>query len=110
MRQGDIYLADLNPVRGSEQSGLRPVVIVSGNAMNAHTGLCIICPLTSKIKGYAGCLKLEPSEINGLTVVSEVLSFQIRVISVERMIQRLGKLTKSQLKDLLSGITDILKY
>jgi len=45
MKQGEIWMADLNPVVGSEQQGIRPVVIISGNAMNNNLGISIVCPL-----------------------------------------------------------------
>jgi len=48
MKQRDIWMADLNPLKGSEQQGIRPVVIVSGNAMNDNLGICIICRLPLK--------------------------------------------------------------
>jgi mRNA interferase MazF len=47
MKQREIWLVDLNPVKGSEQRGIRPVVIVSGNAMNDNLQICIVCPLSS---------------------------------------------------------------
>ena len=46
MKQREIWLADLNPVKGSEQRGVRPVVILSGNSMNANLDICIVCPLS----------------------------------------------------------------
>jgi len=49
MKQREIWLVDLNPVKGSEKEGLRPVVIVSGNAMNDNLPICIVYPLSSKI-------------------------------------------------------------
>jgi mRNA interferase MazF len=54
MKQCELWYADLNPVKGSEQAGMRPVVIVSGNLMNTYLNVVICCPLTSKIKNYKG--------------------------------------------------------
>lgn len=50
MFQKDIYWADLNPTKGKEQKGKRPVVIISGNTMNKNLGIFIICPNTHHIK------------------------------------------------------------
>ena len=50
--QKEIWTVDLEPVAGSEQGGTRPVVIISGQSMNDHYNIVIICPLTSKIKPY----------------------------------------------------------
>ena len=68
MKQRDIWMADLNPLKGSEQQGIRPVVIVSGNAMNDNFGSCIICPLTTKIKNYAGGIALSPLDAQAAAV------------------------------------------
>ena len=54
MKQREIWFANLNPTKGREQRGIRPVVIISDNDMNDHMDICIVCPLTSKIKNYAG--------------------------------------------------------
>jgi mRNA interferase MazF len=54
--QKEIWFANLNPTRGSEQNGIRPVVIISRDAMNENLGLSIVLPLSTKVKNYAGCL------------------------------------------------------
>lgn len=110
MRQRDIWMADLNPVKGSEQKGIRPVVIISGNAMNDNLGICIICPLTSRIKNYAGCLLLEKDEMNGLEQDSEIITFQVRTVSKERLIRKTGELTIEQLEMIKQGLNEVLKY
>ncbi len=110
MKQGEIWLADLNPVKGSEQQGFRPVVIISGNAMNDHLGISIICPLTSKIKNYAGCLIVEANEVNGLPQKSEVITFQIRTLAHERLSRKIGVLTKEQVGWIRRGLTEVLTY
>jgi mRNA interferase MazF len=110
MKQSEIWLADLNPVKGSEQKGIRPVVIISGNAMNDNLGICIVCPLTSRIKNYAGCLVLKKDSQNGLDKDSEVITFQIRTISKGRLISRSGEITKNQLDLLKRGLMEVLTY
>lgn len=110
MKQRDIWMADLNPVKGSEQQGIRPVVIVSGNAMNDNLGICIVCPLSSKIKNYAGCMVLTKDGINGLEQNSEIVTFQIRTISKERLIRKLGELSNFQLDKIKTGLSEILTY
>lgn len=110
MKQREIWLSDLNPVRGSEQKGVRPVVIISGNAMNDHLGICIVCPLSSVVKNYAGCLVLFKDETNGLEQDSEIITFQVRTVSKERLIRKLGTITPDQLEILRKGLNEILKY
>lgn len=110
MKQRDICLADLNPVKGSEQSGIRPVVVISGNAMNDNLNICIVCPLTSNIKHYSGCIVLKKDEINRLDHDSEVITFQIRSISKSRLTKKIGFITESQLQHILHGLTEVLTY
>jgi mRNA interferase MazF len=50
--QGDIIWLDFDPTKGFEQSGRRPALVLTPIAYNTKTGLCIVCPITSKVKGY----------------------------------------------------------
>jgi mRNA interferase MazF len=110
MKQREIWLADLNPVKGSEQRGIRPVVILSGNSMNSNLDVCIVCPISSKIKNYAGCLVLKSDTANGLEVDSEIITFQIRTISGQRLIRKIGEITVKQFNDVKLGLNEILTY
>ena len=110
MRQKDIYWANLNPVRGREQQGRRPVVIVSGNAMNDNLGVFIICPISTKIKNYVGCLTLAKNKLNNLSADSEVFTFQIRTIAKERLVKKIGEITDQELRELISLLNDVLTY
>ena len=110
MRQKEIWYADLNPTRGREQKGVRPVVVISGNAMNDHSDLCIVCPLTSKIKNYATCLVLSKDLLNHLKSDSEVLTFQVRTISKDRLSKKIGEITTEHLRKILEGLVDVLQY
>jgi mRNA interferase MazF len=110
MKKGELWLANLNPKIGQEQSGLRPIVIVSGNAMNAHFDLVITCPLSSKIKNFIGDVILTPSPSNGLTLESEILVFQIRSISKNRLITRIGQISSTEMELLEANLAKIIKY
>jgi len=107
MRQGEIWMSDLNPVIGSEQSGRRPVVILSGNLMNRFLQVIITAPLTSKIKNYQGNPVLQPSQQNGLKNQSEILVFHIRSISKDRLIEKIGEIEKSELNQALETLKDL---
>lgn len=78
--------------------------------MNDHMGICIVCPLTSKVKKYAGCLVLEPDSKNNLSQRSEILTFQIRTIIKTRLINRIGTITAEQLATIKTGLQEILTY
>ncbi len=110
MKQREIWLADLNPVKGSEQQGVRPVVVLSGNSMNLNLNVCIVCPLSSKIKNYAGCLVLKSDLLNGLEEDSEIITFQVRTISGQRLIRKIGEITDKQLETVKKGLNEILTY
>jgi mRNA interferase MazF len=110
MKQGEIWYADLNPVKGSEQVGFRPVLIVSGNLMNEYSPLAICVPLTTKIKNYKGNVILTANKTNGLSENSEVLNFHIRSISKDRLVKKIGNVTKEELNQTLKGIGELLKY
>ena len=110
MEQCEIWYANLNPVKGSEQKGFRPVVVVSGNMLNKYLPIVIACPLTTKIKAYKGNVIISPDDKNGLSEKSEVLTFHIRSISKERLTKKIGEITKTQLNTIKQTLEDILKY
>lgn len=110
MRQREIWYADLNPVLGSEQQGFRPVVIISGDLLNANLQIVIACPLTSKIKNYKGNVILDPTETNGLEKQSEIMILHIRSISKSRLVKKIGSISNQQLVALKQGLEDILRY
>ncbi len=110
IRQGEIWQADLNPVKGSEQAGLRPVVVLSGNLLNKHLSVVIVAPLTTKIKHYKGNPVIQPSEANGLKQVSEMLVFHVRSVSKDRLVKKLGQVAPDQVSEAHKTLSDILKY
>jgi mRNA interferase MazF len=110
MKQGEIWYADLNPTKGSEQAGLRPVVIISGNLLNEHLSVVIVVPLTTKIKNYKGNPVLYPTKLNGLKTESEMLVFHIRSVSKDRLVRKMGSIEKAELNHALKTLNDILKY
>jgi mRNA interferase MazF len=110
MRQGEIWQAYLDPIVGSEQGGMRPVVVISGNAMNTYLNVVIICPLTTKIKSYKGHVVLEPNGQNGLSQASEILNFHVKSISKDRLVKKLGSITEKELELTKKGLNENLTY
>ena len=110
MIQREIWYADLNPVKGSKQQGLRPVVIISGNVVNKYLKVVIVCPLTTKIKNFKGNIVLHPNTENGLSQTSEILTFHVRSVSKERLVKKIGKINVAELNELKDGLNDILTY
>lgn len=96
MHRGEIYLVDLNGLVGSEQTGVRPAVIVQNDVGNTHSPTTIICPLTSKSKNMAAThVSLDTSDA-ALKKESIVLCEQIRVVDKTRVKKRLGEITNKQ--------------
>jgi mRNA interferase MazF len=110
MYQGEIWQVDLNPVKGSEQGGFRPVVILSGNLLNRYLPVVITAPLTTKIKNYKGNPIIMPSETNGLNDESELLVFHIRSISKDRLVKKIGNIKGEELDLAIKTLNDLLKY
>ncbi|HPM31833.1 MAG TPA: type II toxin-antitoxin system PemK/MazF family toxin [Chryseolinea sp.] len=108
--QGEIWQTDLNPVKGSEQAGFRPVVVLSGNLMNEHLPVVIVVPLTTKIKNFKGNPVLQPTKANGLKSQSEMMVFHIRSVSKDRLIKKTGKIEANELAQATKTLNDILKY
>lgn len=110
MRQGELWFANLSPVKGSEQAGMRPVVIISGNLLNTHLNTVICFPLTTKIKHYKGDVVLEPTKENGLSTTSEILTHHIRSISKDRLSKRMGVIEEKDVQLLKKYLNEILTY
>lgn len=110
MRQGEIYWADLEPIKGQEQGGTRPVVIISGDTMNKHFGVSIVCPLTTNIKNFSSSVILKKNKSNGLKTDSEILSFQVRSLSQKRLVKKIGRISKEELERVMFGLFKVLKY
>jgi mRNA interferase MazF len=110
MRQGEIWYANLNPAKGSEQAGFRPVLILSGNLLNQHLPIVIVAPLTTRIKNYKGNPVLQPKKENGLKSESEVLVFHIRSVSKDRLVEKAGNIEKNELAQAIKTLNDILTY
>lgn len=109
MKQGEIWFADLNPTKGSEQTGFRPIVILSGNLLNTYLPVVISAPLTTKIKNYQGNPVVEPNDGNGLTKSSELMMFHIRSISKERLVRKIGEISSYELEIALQTLDDLMK-
>ncbi len=97
----EVYFADLNPTRGSEICKVRPVVVVSQNAMNNNLETVVICPLTSSLHpAWRSRLQISCAGKS-----AEIAVDQIRTISKTRLRQKIDSLSKtdvSQLRKLLS--------
>ena len=105
--RGDIWWADLNPVRGHEQAGVRPVLIISHDIFNQRSGTVIALAITSQPPSAGFPLTLEITSAT-LSKRSWVKISQIRTLSVERLSNQLGALTPEELDEILEGLNEIV--
>jgi mRNA interferase MazF len=105
--RGDIVWANLNPVRGYEQARQRPVLVLSQDVFNRHSGTVIAVALTSQPQEAAFPLTLELAHPR-LPKKSWVKIGQIRTLSVERIGKRIGKASPEQLRLILEGLNEII--
>jgi len=105
--RGEIRWADLNPVRGKEQAGLRPVLILSHDVFNERSGTVIAVALTSQPQRAGFPLTLELRS-KGLPKKSWIKISQIRTLTVERIGQRVGKISPEELDQVIEGLNDII--
>jgi mRNA interferase MazF len=105
--RGEIRWADLNPVRGHEQAGLRPVLILSHDIFNEHSGTVIAMALTSQPQraGFPLTLELKTEK---LPKRSWVKISQIRTLSVERIGKNLGRVSPEELAQVVEGLNEII--
>ena len=93
MQKGDVYLANLNPVVGSEQAGTRPVVLVQNSVLNRITRTVVVVPFTSNLRrAELPSAVLIPKGEGGLNQDSFALCHQVRVLDQSRLTARLGRL------------------
>lgn len=105
--RGDIYWADLNPTRGNEQAGSRPVLILSHEVFNERSGTVIAMALTSNQPSAGFPLTLELL-VKSLPKKSWVKISQIRTLSVARLGRRLGRASPEQLHETIEGLYEII--
>lgn len=95
MKRGEIYYADLRPVVGSEQGGIRPVLIIQNDVGNKYSPTTIVAILTSKEKpSLPTHVLLKSSEENGLEVDSTIELEQLRTIDKKRIKDKVGKISE----------------
>ena len=96
INRGDIWIADLDPVRGSEQGGTRPVLIIQNNKGNRHSPTVIVAAITSRKR------KILPTHViidtDCLPYQSIVLLEQVRTVDKSRLLNYTGRITAAQMR------------
>lgn len=107
IKQFDIWLANLNPSKGTEAGKTRPVVIVQTDLLNAVHLSTLICPITTNVQAKLEYLRVHLTK-GQLDEVSDVLVDQVRAIDNTRLITKLGRLTQNQQKKLKANLSIML--
>lgn len=105
--RGDIFWADLKPTRGREQAGRRPVLVLSHEVFNKHSGTVIAVALTSRAQraGFPLTLRLD---VTRLPKKSWVKISQIRTLSTERLGRKIGRASPDELDQIVAGLLEII--
>lgn len=111
LKRGEIWLADLNPTRGSEQAGIRPVIVFQNDLVSQFSTTTITIPLTTNQRraSLPICLAIEKGD-GGLLNDSVALCFQMRVLDKARLIRKLGRLNPDTIAKLENVVLLTLGY
>ena len=109
IRRGDVVLCDLNPVRGTEQAGIRPVIVLQIDRANLASPHTIIAPCSTRIrKVLLPSHAFLPAGSGGLMDDSVVLCEQLSVVDKARIVKVLGQLESSEIKSIEAALSIIL--
>jgi mRNA interferase MazF len=112
MKQGEIWLIDLDPTIGAEMKKIRPAVIINDNVLG-KLPLKIILPITDWKNHYSlvpWMIALTPNIQNGLTKKSSIDCFQIRAVSEVRFVKQIGHITFLEIAQVQEGILKVIGY
>jgi mRNA interferase MazF len=104
-RRSEVWLADLNPARGSEQAGTRPVLIFQNDLINKFTTTVLTIPFTTNLRraSLPSCVKVSKRE-GGLSSDSVALCHQLRVLDKSRLQRKLGELSEETMTAIESRV------
>jgi mRNA interferase MazF len=105
--RGEIRWADLNPVRGHEQAGLRPVIILSHDIFNERSGTVIVAAITSQPQKSGFPLTL-PLKTGNLPRQSWIKISQIRTMSIDRIGKVIGNVSNEEIAKVIDGLNEII--
>lgn len=111
LKRGDVWLADLNPTQGSEQAGIRPIIIFQNDLVSRFSTTTITIPLTTNQRRATLpiCLLIKEGD-GGLLQDSVALCFQMRVLDKTRLIRQIGQLNPDTITQLEEVVLLTLGY
>ena len=111
VRRGEIWIVDWTPSRGSEQTGMRPAVVIQTDAanMNSQYPNTVVVTLSTKGKAVPFHVSVDPSAENGLKEVSFVKCEQVLTISKDRLVRHVGSLGEKHLQAVAASLRRVLE-
>lgn len=103
IHQYEVHLIDLDPTKGHEMQKTRPCLVISPNEMNRNIGTVIIAPMTTKSHEYPTRVKLEFDGKRGWIVLD-----QIRTVDKTRLVKKLGKIERKNIKNVKDTLREML--
>lgn len=108
-KRGDVYWADLNPFFGSEQGGIRPVLVLQNDAGNFFSPTLIVAPMSSQVDKRTDLpTHIVLEQVRGLDGPSLIMLEQLKTIDKRRVRSYAGKLTKEQMAEVEAALTGTL--
>ncbi len=111
-RRGEIWLVDFEPQRGAETDKRRPAVVVSSDYVG-RLPLKLVVPITTwkdHFESSAWHLRISPDRVNNLDNDSALDAFQVKSVSLERFVHKIGVLTQPMMQDLAAAIASVIEY
>lgn len=103
--RGDLVWVDFNPQAGHEQAGRRPALVLSPKAYNSKTGLAVICPITSQVKGYPFEVLVQEGKIAGAVLSDQVSSLDWKI----RRADKIACISDATLAEVLAKIAALIQ-
>ena len=110
MKRYELYSVDLNPTIGVEMKKTRPCLIVSPDEMNRNLQTVIVAPLTTHFRNIPSRIKIEASDVNGLSETSYVALDQIKTIDKNRCRKRIGVISDDDALNVADLLVEIFRY
>ena len=102
--RGDVVWLDFNPVRGHEQSGRRPALVISSEKYNAKSGLALVCPITSQVKGYPFEVTFKTKAVHGVILADQIRGIDWR----EHNAEKIGTVTEAVITEVQGYVNRLI--
>lgn len=107
-QQGDIILTSLDPVKGHEQSGYRPALVVSNEIFNSESNLVLVCPITNTNRGKLMDIPLSGTETRGYILCEHIRALDLKSRGYKLTCDTVSKETLYEVIDIIQGAVDVL--